>query len=180
MKLGIFNFGNKNRRKNIIEYLPDVGFIINSKKVKWRSDRLQIRKELNLEFQEDDKIIDLASFFDGDTSKNIHQKRDIYKKVNSDTGLIFLNYDSNNKLRDLEVHEGFEIKIGNIQLDFKTDISEFTRQFNKLGTQIVELEKGNFLLPKLKMTIADNESMGGDGKKLSYFYCSSDITHLLE
>jgi hypothetical protein len=179
MKMGIFNFRNKKNGNNIIEYLPEVGFVLDSKKIKWENDRLETRNDLDLDFKEDDKFIDMSKYFDGDTDKNIQQKRDVYKNVNSDNDLFFLNYDSNNKLVELEVHDGFEIKIGNFQLDFNTKLLEIIKRFNQEGTECVKLEEGNYLLPKLKITIADSESMGGNGKKLSYFYCSSDVSHLL-
>jgi len=177
--MGIFNFKRNNKSQNIIEYLPDVGFILNSKKVEWNNDRLNVRKQLNLKFKEDDRTIDIAEFFGGDESKNIHQKRDVYQNVNSHNDLLFINYDSENKSKELEVHYGYEIKIKDTQFDFTTDLLDLIKKFEKQGIKCTELEKGNFLLSKLKITIADSESMGGDGKKLSYFYCSSDISHLV-
>lgn len=177
--MGIFNF-KRRKKKNVIEYIPDVGFIFNSIPLEWKTSRLEVRKKLKVNFREDDRTIDVAQFFDGDKSKDIHQKRDIYKDVASENDLIFLNYDSENKLIELAVHYGYEIKIKDTLIDFKTDLTDIIKEFQELGIKCIELEKGNFLLPTLKITIADNESIGGDGKKLSYFYCSSDITHLME
>ena len=178
--MGIFNFKDKAQKRNIIEYIPNIGFILNSKKIEWKSDRQVVRKELKLKFKDNDRTIDIAQFFNGDETKNIHQKRDVYENIFSKNDLLFLNYDKENKLRDLEVHYGFDIIIDKIQLDFETEISDFIRQFQSIGIEYSELKKGDYLLPKLKITIADSESMGGDGTKLSYFYATYDINHLIE
>lgn len=45
---------------------------------------------------------------------NIHQKRDIYENLNSKNDTLFLNYDKDNKFRELEVQSGFDIMINNI------------------------------------------------------------------
>ncbi|TXD80532.1 hypothetical protein ESY86_20665 [Subsaximicrobium wynnwilliamsii] len=161
-----------------IEYLPNKGFILNSLKFEWNNERNSVREKLGMKHKEEDKIIDVAEFFDGDESMNIHQKRDVYENLNSKKDMLFLNYDKENRLRDLEVHYGFDILIDNIRLDFGTEISDLIKQFKNIGTEYSELEKGNYFLPKLKITIADSESMGGDGTGLSYFYATSDISHL--
>ncbi|MDG4717335.1 hypothetical protein [Winogradskyella marincola] len=163
-----------------IEYLPNKGFILNSVKIEWNSERNSVREKIGKKYKEDDRTIDVAQFFDGDESMNIHQKRDIYENLNSKNDMIFLNYNKDNKLTELEVHSGFSILIDNIRLDFGNEISDFIKQFEKNGIEYSETEKGNYLLPKLKITIADSESIGGDGTGLSYFYAASDISHLTE
>jgi len=142
--------------------------------------RKEVREKLSLKFKEDDNIISIAQYFDGDKSHDIQQKRDIYENVTSDNDLIFIHYNSENRVSELEVHYGYEIKIDGTQIDFETDLAEVIKRFKKIGIKCIELEKGNYLLPTLKITIADRESLGGEGKKLSYFYCSTDISHLTE
>jgi len=164
----------------VIEYIPDVGFIINSTKIEWKNDRQNVRTELKLKYRTEDKTIDIAQFFDGDESMNITQKRDVYENVKSKNELLFLNYDNENNLRDLEVHSGYDILIDNIRLEFGKKISDLIKQFQKNGIECTETEKGNYFLPKLKISIADNASMGGKGTELSYFYASSDVGHLTE
>ncbi len=102
------------------------------------------------------------------------------ENMNTDKDMLFLNYDQNNKLTELEVHYGFDVLIDNVRLQFGKEISDFIRQFHKLGIEHSEIESGDYIFPKLKMTIADNESMGGNGTGLSYFYGTSDISHLTE
>ncbi|MGS2727907.1 hypothetical protein ACU8DI_14955 [Psychroserpens sp. BH13MA-6] len=163
-----------------IEYVPNRGFILNSVKIEWNDERNSVREKIGNKHKQDDKTIDVAQFFDGDESMNIHQKRDVYENLNSKNDMLFLNYDKDNKLRELEVHSGFSILINNVRLDFGNEISDFINQFQKNGIEYLETERGNYLLPKLKITIADSESMGGNGTGLSYFYATSDISHLTE
>ncbi len=163
-----------------IEYIPYKGFILNSVKIEWNTERNSVREKIGNEHKEDDRIIDVAQFFDGDESMNIHQRRDIYENLISKNDMLFLNYDKDNKLSELEVHSGYEILIGNIRLNFGNDISDFIRQFKKNEIEYSEIEKGNYLLPKLNITIANSESMGGNGTGLTYFYAASKISHLTE
>lgn len=163
-----------------IEYLINEGFIFNSIKIEWNNDRNSVREKFKNKHKEADKIIEIAHFFEGNENMNIHQKRDIYENLNSKNDILFLNYDKDDKLRELEVHSGFDILINNIQLVFGNEISDFLNQFQKIGIEYSETEKDSYLLPKLKMTIADSESMGGNGTGLSYFYASYEISHLTE
>ena len=42
------------------------------------------------------------------------------------------------------------------------------------------LSDGEYFFKDLKLTIASSEAMGGNGSELSYFYCSKDVTHLID
>ena len=61
-----------------IEYLPNTGFKMNSVLFAWTDTRNAIRGNLNLKHKADDRVIELAQYWDGDESKNIKQRRDIY------------------------------------------------------------------------------------------------------
>ena len=163
-----------------LEYLPNQGFIINSIKIEWNLERDSVRKHLENKHKSDDRIIDLAQFFDGDKSKNIDQKRDIYKNVYSENDSFFLSYDQNNLLMELEVHSGFDIMMDGVKLEFGNEILDFIKKFENKGFEWTEMESGNYLLPKLKANIANSESLGGDGKGFGYFYGALDISHLTE
>ena len=157
-----------------IEYLPNKGFIIDSVYIEWNTERDSVREKLGNKHQDDDKVIDVAEFFDGDESMNIHQKRDVYKNLHSKGDILFLNYDKDNRLKELEVHYGFDIITENIRFNFGTEISHLLKYFEKIGIKYSELDNGNFI------TIANSESMGGEGTGLSYFYATSDISHLTQ
>lgn len=163
-----------------IEYIPNLGFIVNSQKFLWGQERNIIREYLKNQHTEEDKIIEMSEFFDGDTSFDIEQKRDIYHDINAEENYFFLNYDNDGNLEALEIHSGVLILIKDFELVFEKDINNYLKYFNSIGENYLEIEYGNFLFENLKMTIANSESMGGEGNGLSYFYSSNDIEHLKE
>jgi len=163
-----------------IDYLSNIGFTYNSSTIKWNEDRNSIRKIFGNKHREDDRTINVSEFYNGDESMNINQRRDVYENLNSKSDLLFLNYNQHNRLTELEVHFGYDILINNIKLEFGKEITEFIKLFGNSKIEYSETETGNYILPKLKIAIANDEAMGGNGNGLSYFYGTSDISHLTE
>ena len=64
----------------------------------------------------------IQSFFNGDKSYNIISKRDIYKNISNEICLIFFNYDENEKLYEIEIHNGVKLQIGENQFEFSQNI----------------------------------------------------------
>ncbi len=163
-----------------IEYIPGDGFKLNSTFFKWGDDRKSIRNKLNNQHKEDDTIIEMAEFFDGDTSYDIEQKKDVYQDINNSKNYFFLSYDKENRINQLEVHWGINIIIKDIEMAFNKNINIYLDKLASKGYERIEIEEGNYFYKDLKMVIADSESMGGDGGDLSYFYSSKNIEHLVE
>lgn len=162
-----------------IKYLPNIGFQIDSEKFDWNKDRFSVRKKLQDRHKVDDKIFEMSKFFGGDKSRDIEQRRDIYQNINKGNNYFFLSYDKDDKLSALEVHWGIEVLVKEILLKFERDLSDYLKEIESTGESYSELEEGNYLFPNLKMTIANSESMGGDGNGLSYFYGALNIDHLI-
>lgn len=162
-----------------LEYYPDTGFSINSENFKWGDSREAIRQKLGQTHQEDDRIIGLGQYFGGDVSHDIYQRRDIYENLSSSENSFFLSYDSQLKLDQIEVHEGITILIANIVLTFGEDIDKYVLALKSMDDEHLELDEGNHLFKNLKLTISNSEANGGDGNGLSYFYASTDVSHLL-
>jgi hypothetical protein len=160
-------------------YLPDIGCQINSSEIKWGDNRESVRNVLLNFHKEDDRVIDLSTAYGGDTSFNLHQKRDIYENFGG-KNYFFCNYDKNSCLSDIEVHSGADILVSGITLTFGKDVSLFLNEFRKLGYVPVEIEKGQFFFEGLKIVIATSDAMGGDGEGFSYFYTAKDVSHLVE
>ena len=163
-----------------IEYIIDEGFIINGKKFRWGNDRISLRENLNNQHKEEDYFFENSLFFDGDKSYDLFQKRDIYRDINSEKNLFFLNYDREENLESLEVHSGIKILINDVELIFKKDIQDYLNQLNSLGEHYIETDEGGFLFKKIKITIASSKSKGGKGNGLSYFYAAKNIDHLVD
>lgn len=162
-----------------IEYIPASGFVIDSFSFNWSAPRELIREKLHQKHKEDNQVIEAAEFFDGDESKNIHQYRDIYENYNSANNYFFLNYDENGLLSEVEIHWGITIRIYEQTLVFETPIETILENLSLYDNTLHETEEGFYLLPKLKISLATNEGMGGDGNGLSYFYAGKNIDHLI-
>jgi hypothetical protein len=156
-----------------IHYLPDLGFKIESKEIKWGDKRDLVRQNLTEEFQQDDGTIDNSQFFDGDTSYNIIYRRDLYKNFKT-------TYNKDDCLTELEVHQEVDVLVSGITLIFGKDISEFTNQFKKLNYNPTVVKEGEFFFESLKMVIATSQSMGGEGNGLDYFYAGKNVSHVIE
>ncbi len=60
------------------------------------------------------------------------------------------------------------------------DIEKVTELLGNISNDKKLLSEGEYFFNDLKLTIASSDAMGGDGKELSYFYCSKDVTHLID
>jgi len=163
-----------------IEYISDKGFILGTYSIDWGEDRKQVREKLKNRHEEDDDIIETAELFGKDFNHNNERRRDIYEDIANEENYFFLNYDKESCLKELEVHWGINVQISGVEMEFEKDITIYLKQLESKGYEYIELEKGTYLFKKLKITIADSESMGGDGKDLSYFYAGKNIEHLIE
>jgi len=156
-----------------IEYLSDAGFRINSAFINWDDDRLFIRSIFKGIHKEDDKIFEFED-------ENIEQRRDVYQNYLGEDNCFFLNYNSNDQFSEIEIHWGMSIIIKGVRLVFENELSDVIKSINALGFDAIEMGKGEFFFPELRMTIADGEAMGGNGNGLSYFYATKDVSHLSE
>ncbi|MET0299288.1 MAG: hypothetical protein ABW036_05990 [Flavitalea sp.] len=162
-----------------LEYNPGSGFSFESFQFDWSTPRALIREKLNNTHKNDDKVIELAQYFDGDESHNIHQFRDIYENYNSSRNYFFLSYDKDGFLTEVEVHWGIPIKIHDQVLEFEAPLAQMVERLSLYDNTVKETEEGNYFFPKLKISVATGESMGGDGDGLSYFYAGKNVDHLM-
>jgi hypothetical protein len=163
-----------------LELLINKGFRIKSDTFSWNENRASIREKLKNQHSEDDRIIDMSEYNDGDSSHNIDQKRDIYENINDDENYFFLSYNQENQLDEIEFHWGVEIQINDSSLKFDEDIDNYLNELKLQGHNFKEIEEGNYLFRSLKLTIANADSTGGEGNGLSYLYASQNISHLLD
>ena len=163
-----------------IRYRPNYSVTFGDTLLYWGMDRQEVRKLLFDKYKIGDNTIDLSKYNSGDNSQNIIQRRDIYKNYKGQNNYFFLNFDSSDKLRDLELHHGFDIVIDNVTIDFQMNIEKAANLLTSLSSDKKELSEGEYFFNELKVTIASAEALGGDGNNLAYFYCSSDVTHLVD
>jgi hypothetical protein len=158
-----------------LTYHPDKGILIGDRLLLWNTDREQARTLLNGEFEIEDNVFDL-----GDTFQNIVQQRDIYKNYQGENNFFFLNFDENEQLTEVEVHHGLQINVSGVIIDFSMDIEKAANLLERIAGDIKQLSGGEYFFKDLKLTIASNNAMGGEGNELAYFYCSKDVSHLVD
>jgi len=162
-----------------LTYLPDKGFTINDRFLSWGLDRTIVREMLGGNFKDSDHTTDLSNYHNGNHEFDIIQRRDIYKNYNDCNNFFFLKYNSEHSLMELEISDGFIIEIHDTKIRFNITIAEAVLSLRTLSDKYTELSEGEYLFADLKLVVASSEAMGGGGDTVSYFYCSSDITHLL-
>lgn len=158
-----------------IKYIPNLGIEINSEKIFWEDSREQTRLKLRNSHTIDDFEMDNSELFNGDHSYNIVQKRDVYENYENGQNLIFLNYNEEDALTEIEFHNGIKLHIENQKIEIGEEMNSVLQ---KLNSQYIEIEEGNFYFKELKLNIADDIFMGGDGKELSYIYIAKNELEL--
>ena len=162
-----------------LSYRPTTGITINGKEINWGEDRKTARKKVDFKYKADDRVIDLSQYNDGDASKNIDVKRDIYGGTDS-LYYFFLNYTTSEVLDSIEIHWAAPVQIGPATLEFNERITVALDKLDQIDRHREQLSAGEFFYPKLKLVIASSEVMGGDGDGLAYIYCSDNVDHLRE
>ncbi len=163
-----------------ITYQPNKGFSLGDTLLLWETDRQKTRSLINDIYKISDSVTDLSQYYNGDTSQNIIQRRDIYTNYKGQDNFFFLNFDKNDRLIELELHQGFVININGVIFDFSMDIEKVAELLNSISGNKKQLSEGEYFFENLKLTIASGEASGGEGNEFSYFYCSKDIEHLID
>lgn len=163
-----------------LSYQPGNSISIDDTLLLWKTDRQDVRQLLNERLEIADSVIDISEYYNGDNSYNILQRRDIYINYKGKDNLFFLNYDNEDKLRDIEIHNGFEVCVNGVKFGFSMNIDKVAELLHNILGDKTQLSDGEYLFKSLKLIIARGKAMGGEGNALSCFYCSKDIAHLLE
>ena len=78
------------------------------------------------------------------------------------------------------MHYGLDINVAGVVIDFSMDVEKAADLLDGISGDARQLSIGEYFFKSLKLTIASSASMGGEGNKLSYFYCSKDVSHLVD
>ena len=156
----------------IFQYIPTRQIIIDGVVLEFLEQRDMVRKKLGVNYREDNQIIDL-----GDNASSISQRRDIYRNTNNSDNFFFLNYNQNDRLRDIEIHYCDKVKIFDIFFDFEENIDSIAAKLMRYS-EYNERREGEYIFNDLKIVIMNKDQMGGEGNSLGYVYCTSDVTHL--
>lgn len=164
-----------------IEYIQNKGIVLDENEFFWNEKRSIIRNYLENKHREDDRIITIDAYFEGEEPTMINQKRDVYQNFHSIENLFFISYNENDELIEFEFHTDIDVQIGKINIKSGQELNEIINKFETNSHKVFEIEEGNYLIPSLKISLMDDEYMGGDNENtLSYFYVAKDISHLEE
>lgn len=144
--------------------------LINGIDLAWNRDRTSIRKDLNLNYKEDERR----------TKYRPNLVLEICRDLFSD---FFLRYDYEQKtLKEIEIHSNCKVEIhleNNLQFQFGDPYSSILSGLKKEFI-VRKLDHEKHLIMDLRMVIASDKNMGGDGNHLAYLYLGKDISHLMD
>jgi hypothetical protein len=155
----------------VLSYFPTSKISIDDVVLGFNESRKSIRKKLTGGYKEDNQIIEMGS-------STIYQRRDIYQNYNSTASFFFLGYDEGDLLIEVEVHWCNEIKVFDATFSFNDNLESIALKLNGYSP-ISSQSEGEYFFEELKIVIMDAEKMGGEGDALGYFYCASDVSHLI-
>jgi len=156
------------------------GISIGNVELSWGAMRDDVRAELGVPKKVEDIVLDFGEDSTANRMSPVSQRRDIYRKLAGNSYYFFLNYDSNDRLMEFEVHEGLQIVVNSVILSIGMLMDKAIEGLKSLSSDLVELSDGVYFFKELRIVIASSKTFGGGGDSLVYFYCTSDISHLLE
>lgn len=124
-----------------------------------------------------DKLRQLLNF-DPSINNGRFESEDSYENINGSGDWIRLSFDKEERLKEIEILSG-TIYLDNKEIAIEGNLTKTIKELEKLGTKFIEHDYG-FVSREFKIDLGDSEKSGGDDNKISWFYTSTDINHLLE
>jgi hypothetical protein len=155
------------------KYIPPDKAFIDEVAVTFKESRDLIRAKLGGKHSPDDQVIESVT----PDSEPISLRRDIYEDLQPSGDLFFLNYNEHDQLGEIEVHRCKQIQVFDTSFDFDDKLDLIAGELSKYAA-ISKSGEGAYFFRDLKISIIDEEHMGGEGGNLGYFYCASDVSHL--
>jgi hypothetical protein len=122
---------------------------------------------------------DLRHLLNFDPLKNTGRfdSEDSYENINGTEDWLRLSFDKEERLREIEILSG-TIYLDDKEIRIEGDLIKTIKELEKLGTKFIENDYG-FVSPEFKFDLGDSEKTGGDDNKISWFYSTTNIDHLL-
>lgn len=154
----------------LLRYIPDHGIFFGDLKLSWGMPRSTIRAFINGSYEPAD--VEIAGIF---------YRRDIYTKIDHHPVFLFLNYTTDEKFVESEIHQGVDLCILDKTIQIGMSFLDAVNTLSELTSSSIAIEEGEVLFPELKLSISSGARMGGEEKdeSLSYIYCTTNIEHLL-
>ena len=154
-----------------LQYVPRKEIILDTVRLPFGMSRDIVRVMLGNDHKEQNEELELP---DGEL---IIQRRDIYNRMETGGPFFFLNYNSNDLLTELEMHQCKKIRVYDIEFGFSDDVELIAEELSA-HTPVTEQSGGTYNFKEAGISIISELAMGGDdSNNLSYFYCTSDTGH---
>ena len=163
-----------------IVHKPTAGIELDGQLLAWGTDRHDLRKTLDEPFREINLVHEIGGYLpDFD---DLVERKDVYRNYRGQGISFTLIYDKDDIFSEFELHEGEELLVNDVKIDFRKNIFDFVTELGKKGYQPIEVEGSdeNILIGSLLTNFASSDHAGGNGKQIAYVYCSVNIDHLLE
>ena len=157
----------------ILKYLPPE-IIVDKISITFKENRSIVRSKIKRDYTEDNRIIPLPN----PNIEPLYMRRDIYKGKSASDTYFFLDYDKDDLLGEVEVHRCERIEVLDIAFDFNDELDSVAMMFSEFS-EIRILSEGEVFFKDLKMVLSDKRKMGGEGSTIGYFYCTSDVSHIV-
>jgi hypothetical protein len=162
----------------ILDYDTMIGIWINSICIVWGESRSSIRRKIKWPYETKDNVFKLSSYVNGLNVPDIISRKDVYKNCNRGINYFFMDYDENDKLAAIEIHQGIRMTIFGKSIQIEEPIETALDKLQAEGFTYEVIDPGTYLFRKICIALSDSESMGGAGNALAYAYIGKSTNHL--
>src|SRR5689334_17818814 len=115
--------------------------------------------------------------FDPLSNNGRYDSEDSYENLGGTGDWIRLSFDEQQKLREIEILSG-TIHLNDKEISLNGNLVNTLKELETLGTKFIENDYG-FVSREFKFDLGDSEKSGGASNEISWFYCSTDVSHLV-
>lgn len=103
---------------------------------------------------------------------------DSYNNIGNSKDWLRLAFDDNDDLQEIEVLTG-RVIFKDVEIKVDGDLRSTIENFLAKGVKLQEHDYG-FVSTEYKFDLGDGSKSGGEDDKISWFYASTDVRHILE
>jgi hypothetical protein len=131
--------------------------------IDFNSNRTELREKLTFE-----KVKNKGRF----------DREDSYEGILGTDDFIRLSFDDSDKLQEIEMLSG-TVYVNEIRITIGGRLKQTKEKLENTGLTFIDSDYG-FTNKNFKFDLGDGEKSGGNNDEISWFYASTDISHLLE
>ena len=132
---------------------------------------------LSIEFEADREFLRKVLSFDPQKNIGRFDREDSYETIGDSSDWIRLTFDDEHKLREIEVILG-TVSLGDLEIFIEGDLRATIAKLETLGIRLIRNDYG-YVSNEFKFDLGDGELTEGEENKISWFYASTDVSHLI-